>query len=295
MKTQTKKCDQLKVSRPADRFKDRYPAGIILSVPSLTFVLVLVMLWSSCATVPVSGRRQLRFLPEGLLSEMAASNYQAFMNEHKVVPITDARAEMVQRSGKKISDAVVEYLRETGQARRVQDFNWEFQLVESDQVNAWAMPGGKVAIYTGILDLTQDENGLAVVMSHEIAHAVARHGNERMSQQLLLAMGAISLDVALREKPQETRDIFLMAYGVGGTLGSLAYSRQHEYEADALGMTFMAMAGYDPSHAISFWERMLAYSGGAQVPAFLSTHPTNAARIAAAKEYLPEAMKHYRP
>ncbi len=259
----------------------------------ILLLLATTLLWSACATVPISGRRQVRMLPEGLLSDMAAANYQGFMAEHTVVPSSDPRAQMVERSGQKISAAVVEYLRQTGQARRVQDFDWEFRLVESDQVNAWAMPGGKIAIYTGILPLTRDENGLAVVMSHEIAHAVARHGNERMSQQLLLTMGAISLDVAMREKPQQTRDIFMLAYGVGGTLGTLAYSRQHEYEADALGMTFMAMAGYDPTHTITFWERMLEYSGGSQPPQFLSTHPSNEARIQAARDFLPEAMKYY--
>jgi len=254
-----------------------------------------LILLASCATVPITGRRQVRMLPEGMLGNMASANYQSYMAANTVVPSSDPRAQMVQRTGERISDAVVEYLKNTGQSRRVQDFNWEFSLVDSDAVNAWAMPGGKIAIYTGILDLTQDEEGLAVVMSHEIAHVVAQHGNERMSQQLLLTMGAVSLDVALREQPQQTRDIFMLAYGVGGTLGSLAYSRQHEYEADALGMTFMAMAGYDPEHTITFWERMLAYSGGAQVPAFLSTHPTNEDRINAAREYLPEAMNYYKP
>lgn len=234
-------------------------------------------------------------LPEGLLNEMAAANYQGFMAEHTVVPSSDSRAQMVQRSGNKIALAVEQYLRDHGQASRISGFDWQFNLVDSDQVNAWAMPGGKIAVYTGILDLTRDENGLAVVMAHEIAHVVARHGNERLSQQLLLTMGAISLDVALRERPEMTRDLFLLAYGVGGALGSLAYSRQHEYEADRLGMVFMAMAGYDPTHTINFWERMMAHSGGAQVPEFLSTHPTNDSRIRAAKRFLPEAMTYYKP
>ncbi|TVR43247.1 MAG: M48 family peptidase [Bacteroidia bacterium] len=261
----------------------------------MVFLLVTALLWTACGSVPLTGRRQVRMLPEGLLSEMAAANYQGFMDQHQVVPSSDPRAQMVQRSGEKISNAVVQYLRESGEARRVQDFDWQFNLVDSEQVNAWAMPGGKIAIYTGILDLTQDENGLAVVMAHEIAHVIARHGNERMSQQLLLTMGAISLDVALRERPQETRDIFMLAFGVGGTLGSLAYSRQHEYEADALGMIFMAMAGYNPNHTITFWERMMAYSSGPDIPQFLSTHPSNQARVNAAREFLPTAMNYYNP
>ncbi len=248
----------------------------------------------ACSFVPFTGRRQLRMMPEGLLGDMAAANYQGFMDTNTVVPASDSRAQMVQGSGERISAAVINYLKETNQASRVQEFDWAFNLVENDQVNAWAMPGGKVAIYTGMLNLTKDENGLAVVMAHEIAHIVARHGNERMSQQLLLTMGAVTLDIALREEPEMTRDLFMIAYGVGGTLGSLAYSRQHESEADALGMVFMAMAGYDPSHAIPFWERMLDHSEGPQPPEFLSTHPAHQSRIDAAKEYLPEAMKYYK-
>lgn len=256
-------------------------------------LLTCLIVWTACSHVPVSGRRQFRMLPEGMVSNMATANYQAFMDEHPVLPSGDHRADMVHRTGDLIADAVVAYLENTGQARRVREFEWEFNLVESDQVNAWAMPGGKVAIYTGILDLTRDEEGLAVVMAHEIAHAVARHGNERMSQQLLIMMGAVSLEVAMQEKPAMTRDIFMMSYGAGSTLGSLAYSRQHEYEADALGMVFMAMAGYDPSHTITFWERMLEYSGSSDIPQFLNTHPSNEARIQAAADYLPEAMEYY--
>ncbi len=261
----------------------------------LIILLAAMTVLSACSNVLFTGRRQFTMLPDGLLGNMAAANYQSFMNEHTVVPSSDPRSKMVQSTGQKISSAVTEYLSKNDQASRVQDFNWEFNLVDSEQVNAWAMPGGKIAFYTGILDLTQDENGLAVVMAHEIAHVIARHGNERMSQQLLLTVGAVSLDIALREEPELTRDIFLMAYGVGGTLGSLAYSRQHEFEADALGMVFMAMAGYNPEHTITFWERMLEYSGGAQVPDFLSTHPSNRRRINAARDYLPEAMKYYKP
>lgn len=258
-------------------------------------ILIGLLLLSACSSVPITGRKQIRFLPEGLLGEMAAANYQAFMKEHTVVPAADPRAQLVKRAGERISRAVTDYLRDTGQASRVQEFTWDFNLIESDVVNAWAMPGGKIAVYTGILDLTKDENGLAVVLSHEIAHVVARHGNERLSQQLLLTMGAVSLDVAMREKPEQTKDLFMLAYGAGGTLGTLAYSRRHEYEADALGMVFMAMAGYDPAHTLTFWERMIAFSGDRQMPEFLSTHPANQSRVRAARKFLPEAMNYYRP
>ncbi|MBE0640979.1 MAG: M48 family metallopeptidase, partial [Bacteroidales bacterium] len=154
--------------------------------------------------------------------------------------------------------------------------------------------GGKIVVYTGILPVTKDDAGLAVVMSHEVAHAVARHGSERMSQQLAITMGAIGLDVAMQQKPQQTKDIFMSLYGVSATLGSLAYSRQHEYEADKMGLVFMAMAGYDPERAISFWENMAA-QGGAKPPELLSTHPGDENRIAALKAYMPEAKKYYKP
>ena len=260
-----------------------------------TFILAVLLTVVSCSRVPLTGRRQVSLLPEGMLVNMALTNYQEFLAENPPVPASDPRTRMVRNSGERISNAVNQYLIDNGEEDRVENFQWEFNLVENEAVNAWCMPGGKVVFYTGILPVTQDENGLAVVMSHEIAHAVARHGNERMSQQLLLTLGAVSLDVALREKPEETRNIFLMAYGVGGTLGTLAYSRRHELEADRLGMIFMAMAGYDPSHAVEFWQRMAAQSSGASPPELLSTHPSSQSRIKAVRDFVPEAMKYYNP
>ena len=156
------------------------------------------------------------------------------------------------------------------------------------------MPGGKVVVYSGLLPLTQDESGLAIVMGHEIAHAVARHGNERMSQMMVAAGLGMGLDIALSQKSAETRTIFLSAYGVGAGLGTLAYSRMHESEADKLGLVFAAMAGYDPNKAVSFWERMAA-NGGSKVPEILSTHPSDSRRIADIKAYMPQAMKYYHP
>ncbi|HAH57221.1 MAG TPA: peptidase M48, partial [Bacteroidales bacterium] len=175
----------------------------------------------------------------------------------------------------------------------VKGYKWEFNLVESPEVNAWAMPGGKVVFYTGIMPLTKDEAGIAVVMGHEIAHAVVNHGGERMSQQLAIALGGVTLDVALQKEPELTRSIFNTVYGVGSQLGTLAYSRTHEYEADKLGMVFMAMAGYDPHRAISFWQEMAAL-GGQAPPEFLSTHPSNQNRIKEITNYIPKAMKYFR-
>ena len=255
-------------------------------------VFAAILFLASCSTVPITERRQLRLLPEGLLINMSMAAYNDFLQENPVVPPDNPDAKMVHRVGDRIADAVIQYIRDNKIRNRTFDF--EFNLVLNDEVNAWCMPGGKVVFYTGILPFTKDEAGIAVVMGHEIAHAVANHGNERMSQQMALMLGAISLDVALREKPEETRDIFMLAFGVGGTLGTLAYSRQHEYEADKLGMIFMAMAGYNPERTLEFWEEMSKKSGPAP-PVFLSTHPSSESRVKAIKDFLPEAMKYYKP
>ena len=257
--------------------------------------MAVLLIVTSCSRVPITGRRQVNLLPENMLVGMALTNYQEFLSENPPLPDADPRQQQVRRVGNRIASAVNQYLIDHDQADRVEHFQWEFNVVEDDAVNAWAMPGGKVMFYTGILPVTHDEDGLAVVMSHEIAHAVARHGNERMSQQLLLVLGAVSLDVALRERPEATRDIFLMAYGVGGTLGTLHYSRRHELEADRLGMIFMAMAGYDPGAAIDFWQRMADQATGPRPPEIVSTHPSDRRRINQVKEFLPRAMEYYQP
>ena len=173
-------------------------------------------------------------------------------------------------------------------------YQWEFNLVESEEVNAWCMPGGKVVVYTGILPVVQNEEGLAVVLGHEIAHAIAEHGNERMSQELLRSVGAVGLMVALDKEPEETKALWMGVYGVGSTLAvMLPYARTHESEADRMGLIFMAMAGYDPHEAPVFWERMAA-SGGAQPPEFLSTHPSHETRIQDLNSWIPEAMEYYK-
>ncbi len=260
----------------------------------LLISFVFILLFVSCTEVPLTGRRQLRLLPDGLLLNMSMQAFNDFMSQNPSLPPDNPKSVMVQQSGERIANAVTAYLQEINMERRIRNFAWEFKVVLNEDVNAWVMPGGKVVFYTGIFPLAKDENGIAVVMGHEIAHAVANHGNERMSQQLAVVLGAITLDVALREKPQETRDVFLLAYGVGGTLGTLAYSRQHEYEADKLGMIFMAMAGYNPNHAIRFWDEMTKLKGPS-IPTFLSTHPSSADRVEAMREFLPEAMKYYKP
>ncbi len=259
----------------------------------LKFVLLsFVILIQACSTVPLIGRKQMSLLPESNMVEMSLTSYSQFLKENKLSS-NSAQTDMVKRVGARVSVAVEKYLSENGFADRVADFKWEFNLVESKDPNAWCMPGGKVVFYTGILPLTQNDAGIAVVMGHEIAHAVARHGNERMSQQMIQQYGGIALSEVIKSKPEETQAIFQTAFGLGSQyIVMLPYSRLHEYEADKLGLIFMAMAGYDPNEAIGFWERMAAGSAG-KMPEFLSTHPVEANRIEAIRIFLPEALKYY--
>ncbi len=257
-------------------------------------VLGVIAFIVSCAKVPISGRRQLNLLPESQMMTMSFTAYQEFLDTNKVLPANNSNVIMVRNIGNRIKTAVEKYLADNKESKRVEGFQWEFNVVQDNTVNAWCMPGGKVVVYTGILPVTQDETSLAVVMGHEIAHAVARHGNERMSQGLALQLGGVALSVALSEKPALTQNVFLQSYGIGTQLGILAYSRNHETEADKLGLVFMAMAGYNPEASIGFWQRMSA-SGGQAPPEILSTHPSDETRIATLKEFMPEAMKYYKP
>jgi predicted Zn-dependent protease len=257
-------------------------------------LLVVIAIAVSCAKVPISGRRQLRLIPESELIGMSITSYQQFLDTNNVLPPSNADVVMVRRIGEKIKGSVEKYLADNHMSNRVEGFQWEFNVVKEDAVNAWCMPGGKVIVYTGILPVTQDEGSLAVVMGHEIAHAIARHGNERMSQGLALQLGGLAISVALSEKPALTQNVFLQSYGIGSQLGILAYSRSHEIEADKLGLVFMAMAGYDPQSAIGFWERM-SEAGGQAPPELLSTHPSDETRISTLREFMPEAMKYYKP
>ncbi len=178
---------------------------------------------------------------------------------------------------------------------RLKNYQWEFNVVESAEVNAWCMPGGKVVVYTGILPVTQDEKGLAVVMSHEIAHAIAQHGNERMSQGLLSNLGEFTLSKALQDKPEQTKKLWMTAFNAGAQYGVLLpYGRLQESEADNLGLIFMAMAGYDPNLAVAFWGRMAKLKEGKTIPEFLSTHPSDQTRMKNIQAQIPEAMKYYR-
>lgn len=253
----------------------------------------MLIILVGCSTVPITNRTQLSLLPENMMLDMSLTNYNSFLKENETLPSSNPKVKMTREVGHKIAGAVENFMRSEGRGKDLKNYSWEFNVVRNEQVNAWCMPGGKVVFYTGILPITQDRPGLAVVMGHEIAHAIAKHGNERMSQQLALTMGGLTLRYAMREKPEKTRQIFMTAYGVGSALGSLAYSRKHEYEADKIGMIFMAMAGYNPKRAVEFWKKM-AQQGGGSPPEFLSTHPSDENRVQSLKEFLPEAMKYYK-
>lgn len=267
---------------------------MIRTISRAAFVLLAVVLLDACAKVPITGRRQMNLVNEGDLMAMAAQQYRGVLDSSNVVGSTDQRAQLVSKVGQRIADAATRFLAENNASDRVAGFQWEFHTVDEPTVNAWCMPGGKVVVYTGILPLTQDEAGLAVVMGHEIAHAIARHGNERMSQGLALnGLGSV-LVVAAGENPSLTENLLLQSFGIGGTLGLLAYSRKHESEADKMGLVFMAMAGYDPREAPKFWERM-SQGGGQAPPEILSTHPSDETRMRDLEAFLPEALKYYKP
>ena len=247
----------------------------------------------ACAVVPITGRKQLSLISEQEMIGMSFTSYKQFLSENELSNDQTA-TRMVKRVGNRIAVAVTKFLKDKGMEERVMDYQWEFNLVDEDVPNAWCMPGGKVVVYSGLLPLTKDEAGLAVVMGHEIAHAIARHGNERMSQELAVQMGGVALSAAIQEKPEETQALFMAAYGIGTQVGAmLPYSRLHESEADKMGLIFMAMAGYNPEVAIPFWERM-SQKGGQKPPEILSTHPADETRIANLKEFMPEALKYYK-
>jgi predicted Zn-dependent protease len=261
----------------------------------LTLIVMsgLLSLLSGCSEVAITGRKQFNIVPDSTMNSMSFQSYGEFLSTHKL-STNASQANMVKRVGGNIQNAVEQYCKRNNITDRLDGYEWEFNLVEDPNVNAWCMPGGKVVVYTGILPIAQGEAGLAVVMGHEIAHAFAKHGAERMSQGLLVELGGVALSTALKDKPELTKDLFMQSYGIGSTLGVLKYSRVHESEADHLGLIFMAMAGYNPEEAISFWQRMAAQKTGAQPPEFLSTHPADQTRIQDLKNFLPEAMTYYK-
>jgi len=257
-------------------------------------VLFITFLGYNCATVPVTGRKQLSLVSNSEILPMSYDSYKTVLDSSKISG-NKQQVDMVKRVGKNIQTAVESYLAQNNWSDQLNGYAWEFNLIEDNVVNAWCMPGGKVVFYTGIMPICQDETGVAVVMGHEVAHAIANHGAERMSQGLMQQMGGAALDIALANKPGETRALFGTAYGLASNVGAmLPFSRLHESEADKMGLIFMAMAGYDPREAPKFWERMSSQSKGSAPPEFLSTHPSHETRIKDLNAQIPEAMKYYK-
>ena len=258
------------------------------------FVLLLVIV-ASCTHNAITGRNQLTLVSEEQVESTAVTEYKSFLSQSKVVNSTNNKdAEMVTRVGTRIAKAITEYYKSKGLTNEIPNYKWEFNLVDSKEVNAWCMPGGKVVVYTGILPVTQNEAALAVVLGHEITHAVAGHGRERMSQGMLAEGIQIAGNVALGKDPK-TLSIFNNVYGPAAQVGVLLpNSRNQEYEADHYGLILAAMAGYNPQEAIPFWQRM-AKLGGQKPPVFLSTHPADEDRIQKLQELMPEALTYYKP
>lgn len=263
---------------------------LIFSVSLLSVVTFI----NSCSTVPLTGRKQASLVSETEMRTAASLQYRDFLNDPKIKVINNtAQSRKVKEIGNKIAVAVTKYMNSNNYQDNIAGYQWEFNLVESKDVNAWCMPGGKVAIYTGILPVTLNDAGLATVMGHEIAHAIAQHSSERYSQAMI-SQGIGALLGAAVAKSETGTQVFQQLYGIGSQAGYLLpNSRKQELEADRLGLTFMAMAGYNPQAAVSFWQRMTAQKNGQAPPEFLSTHPSDVTRIRDIQKFIPEANKYY--
>lgn len=265
-------------------------------VRKIMFFFLSVSVFVACSKNAITGRSQLKLVPESELQTMALQQYQEFLSTNKVVaPSADRDAEMVRRVGQRVASAVQQYYQQQGLADQLQGYKWEYNLVDSKEANAWCMPGGKIVVYTGLLPITQNEAALAVVVGHEVSHALFQHGNERMSQSMVAqGLGSV-LSAASSSNPSLTSNLFMNAFGIGSQLGILAFSRKDELEADRYGLRWAALAGYNPREAIPLWERMEKMAAGNTPPEFLSTHPSEGHRIDELQKYMPDALKYYKP
>ena len=260
--------------------------------PALALIFIIALY--SCSTVPLTGRRQLSLVGDAEVNQSAAASYKQLLTDPKTKVVgSGADAQRIKRIGGNLATSIEQYLQQNGYANQY-NFQWEFNLIQSSEVNAWCMPGGKVAVYSGLLPVANSDAYLAVVMGHEIGHAIARHSAERISQQTLAQFGGSLAGIAVAKQSQVMQGLFSQAYGVGTQVVLLKYSRDQESEADRLGLTFMAMAGYNPHEAVGFWQRMAAQNKGGTPPELLSTHPSDATRIANIQRLIPEAMKYYK-
>lgn len=237
------------------------------------------MLFLSCATNPFTGKKTMALVSNSQLFPTAFAQYDKFLNENKVIKGT-SDSEMITRVGQRIAVAAERWLNANGHQGYLKDYKWDYNLVEDKTVNAWCMPGGKIVFYTGILPIADGETGIAAIMGHEVAHALANHGQQRMSAGVLQQVGAIGVAVATGNESSENQQLWMQAYGIGTSVGGmLPFSRHHETQADEIGIILMAIAGYNPDEAGELWKRMKANSGGQAPPEFLSTHPSNDSRI----------------
>lgn len=253
------------------------------------FIATIVIIAYSCATNPITGKKNLNFVSNSELFPSSFQQYNTFLKENKVITGT-SDAKKVEDVGTRIKAAAEKYLTYLGQSQYLKDYRWEYKLVDNKEVNAWCLPGGKIVVYSGILPVTQNDSGLATVMGHEVSHALANHGAQRMSAAQLQQIGAVGVAVATGSQSAENRQMWQKYYGVGSEVGvMLPFSRSNESEADKIGLTLMAIAGYNPDDSIAFWTRMSAKSRGSGTPEFLSTHPSDVTRINNLKSLIPEA------
>ena len=258
----------------------------------ITMLAVAALLLTSCGSVPITGRKQLNLVSDSEVLQASLQEYASFMQTAKISG-QKTQSAMVTRVGQRIAAATEAYLRANGYENEIQNFQWEFNLVKSDDVNAWCMPGGKIVVYEGIMNLVSSDDELAVVIGHEVAHAVAKHSNERMSQQVLAQYGASAVGILTSGKSAATQQIAQQVYGLGAQYGVMQpFSRKHESEADKMGLVLMTIAGYNPDVAITFWQKMEA-SSSASVPEFLSSHPSHETRISDIKKWLPEVKQKF--
>lgn len=259
----------------------------------LLFLVVGFAIYA-CSSVAVTGRKQLSLVSNAEIIPVANQQYDEVLKKGPL-STNQEQTQMIKRVGVKIQKAVEEYMASKGLQSELNGFQWEFNLIDDPKtVNAWCMPGGKVAFYTGIMPICKDETGVAVVMGHEVAHAIANHGRERMSQSMIAQYGLGTVSALMGQNPTAGKELLMQAVGAGTNIGMLKFSREHESEADHIGLIFMAMAGYDPNAAPKFWERMTEGSGGQEPPEFMSTHPSHSTRIKDLQGWIPEAMKYYK-
>ncbi len=257
---------------------------------TISIFLILLMV-VACSSVPITNRKRINIVSDEEILPVSFSQYEGFLKEHKLSNNIQ-KTKDVKEVGKNISMAVDKFMRANGMVEEANNYKWEFNLIEDEMMNAWCMPGGKVVFYTGILPVCKNIDGLAAVMGHEIAHAFAKHGQERMTSSYGQQLGGMAVAIGTSGESQESQILWNTIYGVGSQVGMLAYSRTHESEADKLGMVFMIMAGYEPKEAIDVWIRMSELSGKKAPPQFLSTHPSNETRIKNLRDYLPTAIAH---